>query len=113
MGFFRAAHGWRGVGGGGAKWLPLPKICITYPTMIKLGTVLTYLKKIQKNMNYVIHPLISAETSIFLPEIGIFRYINKYRYRFRFHGFPISGFLVLSAFLESLQIVLIKMVIDR
>ena len=109
MGFFRAAHGWRGVGGGGAKWLPLPKICITYPTMIKLGTVLTYLKKIQKNMNYVIHPLISAETSIFLPEIGIFRYINKYRYRFCFH----TGFLVLSAFLESLQIVLIKMVNDR
>ena len=47
MGFFGAAHGW-----GGQKGLPsvppLPKICHTYPTMMKLGTVITYLKKIQK-----------------------------------------------------------------
>ena len=34
-------------GGGGAKD-PLPKICHTYPTMMKLGTVIPYLKKIQK-----------------------------------------------------------------
>ena len=27
---------------------PLPKICHTYPTMMKLGTVIPYLKKIQK-----------------------------------------------------------------
>ena len=27
---------------------PSPKICHTYPTMIKLGTVIPYLKKIQK-----------------------------------------------------------------
>ena len=26
----------------------LPKICHTYPTMMKLGTVIPYLKKIQK-----------------------------------------------------------------
>ena len=30
------------------KDLPLPKICHTYPTMTKLGTVKPYLKKIQK-----------------------------------------------------------------
>ena len=30
------------------KALPLPKICHTYPTMMKLGTVIPYLKKIQK-----------------------------------------------------------------
>ena len=33
--------------GGGAKRPPLPKICHTYPTMIKLCTVTPYLKKIQ------------------------------------------------------------------
>ena len=47
MGFFRAAHGW---GGGGGKKDPpsLHKIYHTYPIMIKLGTVIPYLKKIQK-----------------------------------------------------------------
>ena len=43
MGFFGAAHGWRG-----GKKAPLPKICHTYPTMMKLGTVIPYLKKIEK-----------------------------------------------------------------
>ena len=33
--------------GGGAKNVPLSKICHTYPTMIKLGTVIPCLKKIQ------------------------------------------------------------------
>ena len=32
---------------GGDKISPLPKICHTYPTMMKLGTVIPYLKKIQ------------------------------------------------------------------
>ena len=32
MGIFRAAHGW------GSQKGPLPKICHTYPTMIKLGS---------------------------------------------------------------------------
>ena len=36
-----------GGGGVGAKG-PFPKICQTYPTMMKLGTVIPYLKKIQK-----------------------------------------------------------------
>ena len=44
MGIFGAALGW----GGGAKRPPLPKICHTYPTMMKLGIVISYLKKIQK-----------------------------------------------------------------
>ena len=38
MGFFGAAH----------AWSPLPKICRTYPTMMKLGTVIPYLRKIQE-----------------------------------------------------------------
>ena len=33
---------------GGKKAPPLPKICHRYPTMMKLGTVIPYLKKIQK-----------------------------------------------------------------
>ena len=44
MGIFGAAHGWGEV----AKKLPLPKICHPYPTMMKIGTVIRYLKKIQK-----------------------------------------------------------------
>ena len=34
--------------GGGDKKAPLPKICHRYPAMTKLGTVIPYLKKIQK-----------------------------------------------------------------
>ena len=42
MGIFGAAHRW------GGKKLPLLKTCHTYPTMMKLGTIIPYLKKIQK-----------------------------------------------------------------
>ena len=42
MGLFGAADGW-----GGPK-SPLPKICYTYPAMMKLCTVIPYLKEIQK-----------------------------------------------------------------
>ena len=31
--------------GGGSFWLPLPKIYHTYPTMMKPGTVIPYLRK--------------------------------------------------------------------
>ena len=44
MGIFGAAHGW----GGWGQNLPLPKLCHRYPTMMKLGTVIPYLSKIQK-----------------------------------------------------------------
>ena len=43
MGIFGAAHGWVG----GAKSPLIPKICDTYPTMMKLGTVIPDLEKIQ------------------------------------------------------------------
>ena len=33
---------------GGAKRPPLPKICHTYPTMMKLGTIILYIERIQK-----------------------------------------------------------------
>ena len=42
-GIFGAAHGL-----GGGKKIALPKICPTYPTMMKLDTVTLYLNKIQK-----------------------------------------------------------------
>ena len=50
MGIFGAAHGlWGGRGGGrGRQKGPLPKICYRYPTMMKLGKVIPYLKKIKK-----------------------------------------------------------------
>ena len=44
MALFEAAHGW----GGEAKRPSLPKICHTYPKMMKFGIVIPYLKKIQK-----------------------------------------------------------------
>ena len=47
IGIFGATHGW------GAKNPPLPKICHTYPTMMKLGTVINYLRKIQNT--YIIY----------------------------------------------------------
>ena len=73
------------VGGwGGAKKALLPKICHTYPTMMKLGTVILYLKKIEKYMNHVTHPLTLADISIFSPEISQFCYFKKYRYRLHF-----------------------------
>ena len=43
MGFFGAARRW----GGGVFLDPLPKIHHTYPTMMQLGTVIPYLRKIQ------------------------------------------------------------------
>ena len=44
MGLFRVSHEWRRRGGSGAKRPLLPKICHTYPTIMKLGTVIPYLK---------------------------------------------------------------------
>ena len=46
MSIFGATHG--GGGGGGLKRPPLPKIYLTYPRMMKLGTVIPYLNKIQR-----------------------------------------------------------------
>ena len=63
MGFFGAAHGWEG-----AKKPFIPKICkiylkisLKYPKMMKLGTVIPYMKKIQKISSHVTHPLNSVD----------------------------------------------------
>ena len=52
MGLFGAAQGWGALitddRGGGLKRRLFSKICNTYPAMMKLGTVIPYIKKIQK-----------------------------------------------------------------
>ena len=48
VGLFGTAHRWGG--GGGGKKAPLPQTCHIYPTMIKLCTVIPYLKEDPKNI---------------------------------------------------------------
>ena len=57
-------------------------------------------------INHITHLLISADISIFSPEISKFGYVKKYRYRLGF----VPLFLILLTFLESLIIGLINMV---
>ena len=59
------------------------KICHTYPTMLKLATVIPYLKNIQKRLESP-NLLSSANISIVLPEISTFCYIKRYSYRLYF-----------------------------
>ena len=80
MGLFGAAHGM-----GEAENAPLPKICHTYPTMLKLGTVMSYLKKIKK-INHVTHLLRSAYITILSPKISDIFIIKKCRYRLHFNA---------------------------
>ena len=91
MDFFGAADG---------KSPPLPKICHIYPTMMKIGTVIPSLKKIQEYINHVAHSMNPADISNFSTEISKFCYIKKYMYRLHFD----TKFLVLLTFLESLKI---------
>ena len=99
--FLGATHGW-----GEAKIPLLSKICHTYPTMMKLGTVITYLKKFQELYESPCTPLQFCWHQHFLPEINKFCYIKKYRYTFHLD----TWFLVILIFCEFLRIVLINMV---
>ena len=72
MDLFMAVHGWGG--GGGQKGLPLPKICDTFPVIMKVGTVIPYLRRYKKYLNRVTHRLSFADTSLFSPEITKFCY---------------------------------------
>ena len=86
--------------GEGAKKTPhLPKICHTYPTMMKLGGNYTLPKEETKNYDPHDTPL---EFCIFSLQISKFCYIKKHRYRFYFD----IWFLILSNFFESIKIVL-------
>ena len=95
MGFFRAAQGL----GGGVQKGPLPKTCHTYPTMMKLGTVMNHYESRDSPLEFCWYKYV-------LPEINKFCYIKKYRYRFHLDTY----FLTLLTFLESLKIFLINMV---
>ena len=81
--------------GGPKSSPPLPKICHRYPTMMKLATVIPYLKKIRKIYDHMTHTLSSADISIFALEISKFCYIKKYKYRLHFD----TSFLILLTFL--------------
>ena len=78
MGLFCTAHKWGGVK---STHPPPPsslfhKVCHTYPTMMKLGKVTSYLKKIKWIcINQATHPLISAD-------ISIYYYLNKHGWYF-------------------------------
>ena len=97
IGLFGAAQGWERV----AKRVPIPKICHTYPTVMKLGTIIPYLTKTQKHINHVTHLLSSADISIFLLEI-----IKKYGYTLHFDTY----FLILLTFFRSFKVVLTNMI---
>ena len=70
-------------GGGGQQKGPFPKICYTYPPMMKLGTVIPYLRKIQKMYKSPLE--FSWYQRFFTENISKFCYIKKYRYRFPFN----------------------------
>ena len=59
MGFFRAPHP-----------LYLKLVSHTYPTILKLDTIIAYLKNIQKLQNCVAHPLISVDMGIVSTKIS-------------------------------------------
>ena len=68
--FSGSTHGYGG--GGQAKRRLTLKICHTYPTKMKLGTVIPCLKKIQKYIINVTQPLSSADINIFSLETSKF-----------------------------------------
>ena len=47
------------------KVLSLPKICYKYPKIVKPGSVIPYLKVVQKSINHVTQPLGAAEINSF------------------------------------------------
>ena len=62
MGLFGDAQRWQE-----AKKAPLPKICHTYPTMMKLGRVIPCLKKSRKYMDREANLLNSDDIGIYSP----------------------------------------------
>ena len=65
MGLFGATHGW------GEK-RPSSLKFVKQPTIMKLGTVILHVNKIQKYINGVTHSMSSADISIFSAEISNF-----------------------------------------
>ena len=86
MVFFAAAHGWRST---------LPKICHTYLTVMKLGTVIPYLKKTQKIYESRDTPLDLCWNQLFYCKVA---------------NFAISEKIAFWCIFETLKVFLIKMV---
>ena len=98
MDLFRTAHGSKGV----QKGPPLPKICCTHPTMMKLGTVIPN-QKGPRNIWITWHtPWILLTSALFHQKSAFFVISSKYRLHFDTH-FNSFNF-------ESLKVVLINMV---
>ena len=57
----------------------------TYPAMMKLGTVIPYIKRSKRYVNHVTHPLSSTDIRKFSPKISKFCYIKNYMYRLLFY----------------------------
>ena len=64
---------------------PFSKICHTYPTIMKAGTVIHYLRKIQKTYKSFDIPWSSVDIRNFSPEIENFCCVKKYKYRLHFN----------------------------
>ena len=92
--------------GEGAFWPHLHKIRHTNPAMMKLGTVIPYLRKFQKMHKSRDTPLGFCWHQHFLLEISKFCYIKKSTHRLDFD----TKFQFFLTFLESLVIVLRNMV---
>ena len=84
--------------GAARKKPPLPKICHTYPTMMKFGTVIPSLKKIQKLYQSLdTHPELCCHQHFFTRNQQILHFDTE--------------FLILWTFLKSLKIFLVHLVI--
>ena len=75
------------------------------PTVMKLGTVIPYLKEIQKSYNHLTHPLSSADISIFHQKSAFF-IISR---NTNIDCILIHNLYLFLIFLESLKVVLINM----
>ena len=88
---------------GGVAKRPLPKICHTYPTMMNLDTVISYLKKFQKLYESHDTPLGFCWHQHFFTgnqQIFLYQEIQK--------QIPFK-YIIFLTFLESLKVVLINM----
>ena len=73
--------------------------------MTKLGTIIPFLRKIQKIYESEDIPLDFCWHQHFSPEINKFCYIKKYRYRFHFD----TKFQILLNFFASLKVIILNM----
>ena len=79
--------------------------------MMNFDIVTPYLKKTQKYINHVTHPLSSAGINIFPSEISNFCYIKKYRYTYiAFWYIIFTFFLAFKDFLINMVTILMMSV---